>query len=257
MTSIAEENGVSVTTVQRYLDDCSAQFISSYDSLPEHLAFDEFRGVGRKLHFICQDGEKHTIVAILKDRFKNTIIKYFEQFPETVRRTVKTVSMDLNCYYGDIVRQIFPNAEVVIDRFHMVQMVNRSFTGFRVQIMKQLDKRSREYKLLKRYWKLYLKKYKELEGTQQFYDSRLKVPYTQAQIVDEGLKCDETLRNTYDFMQDFMYALADKDTKMIEDLLERNTSQYCEQLRKTIRGPSERTEGLLLMVLECYSQTAV
>jgi transposase len=235
MTSIAEENGVSVATVQRYLDDCSAQFISSYDSLPEHLAFDEFRGVGRKLHFICQDGEKHTIVAILKDRFKNTIIKYFEQFPETVRRTVKTVSMDLNCYYGDIVRQIFPNAEVVIDRFHMVQMVNRSFTGFRVQVMKQLDKRSREYKLLKRYWKLYLKKYKELEGTQQFYDSCLKVPYTQAQIVDEGLKCDKTLRNTYDFMQDFMYALADKDTKMIEDLLDRNTSQYCEQLRKTIR----------------------
>lgn len=98
--------------------------------------------------------------------------------------------------------------------------------------MKQLDKRSREYKLLKRYWKLYLKKYKELEGTQQFYDSRLKVPYTQAQIVDEGLKCDETLRNTYDFMQDFMYALADKDTKMIENLLERNTSQYCRATKK-------------------------
>ena len=53
--------------------------------------------------------------------------------------------------------------------------------------MKQLDKRSREYKLLKRYWKLYLKKYKELEGTQQFYDNCLKVPYTQAQIVDRGL----------------------------------------------------------------------
>ncbi|MCD5437337.1 transposase, partial [Lactobacillus delbrueckii subsp. lactis] len=82
------------------------------------------------------------------------------QFPEIVRKTVRTVSMDLNCYYGDIVRQIFPNAELVIDRFHMVQMVNRSFIGFRVQVMKQLDKKSREYKLLKRYWKLYMKKYK-------------------------------------------------------------------------------------------------
>ncbi|WP_260262773.1 transposase, partial [Lactobacillus delbrueckii] len=68
-----------------------------------------------------------------------SIIKYFLQFPEIVRKTVRTVSMDLNCYYGDIVRQIFPNAELVIDRFHMVQMVNRSFIGFRVQVMKQLD----------------------------------------------------------------------------------------------------------------------
>ncbi|MBT8949886.1 transposase, partial [Lactobacillus delbrueckii subsp. bulgaricus] len=119
-------------TVQRYLDHCSAQFTPSFDSLPEHLAFDEFRGVGRKLHFICQDGEKHTIVAILENRFKNTIIKYFLQFPEIVRKTVRTVSMDLNCYYGDIVRHIFQNAELVIDRFHMVQMVNRSFIGFRV-----------------------------------------------------------------------------------------------------------------------------
>lgn len=79
--------------------------------------------------------------------------------------------MDLNCYYGDIVRQVFPNAELVIDRFHMVQMVNRSFIGFRVQVMKQLAKKSREYKLLKRYWKLYMKKYKDLEGSKQFYDS--------------------------------------------------------------------------------------
>lgn len=75
MTSIAEENGVSVTTVQRYLDHCSAQFTSSFDSLPEHLAFDEFRGRGRRQHFICQDGEKHTIVAILENRFKKSQLR--------------------------------------------------------------------------------------------------------------------------------------------------------------------------------------
>ena len=36
-----------------------------------------------------------------------------------------------------------------IDRFHMVQMLTRSFNIFRVQIMKQFNKSSREYKLLK------------------------------------------------------------------------------------------------------------
>lgn len=208
----------------------------SFDSLPEHLAFDEFRGVGRKLHFICQDGEKHTIVVILQNRFKSTIRKYFEQFPETTRKAVKTVSTDLNCYYGSLARELFPNAKVVVDRFHMVQMVTRSFTGFRVQVMKEMDKTSREYKLLKSHWKLYLKKYKELEGTHQVYNRSLRAPYTQSQIVSEGLQCDETLENTYNFMQDFMYALKYKDPEKIEELLSGNTRQYCPQLRTTIRS---------------------
>lgn len=236
MTSIARENSVSVTTVQRCLDECSAQFTPSFDSLPEHLAFDEFRGVGRKLHFICQDGEKHTIVVILQNRFKSTIRKYFEQFPETTRKAVKTVSTDLNCYYGSLARELFPNAKVVVDRFHMVQMVTRSFTGFRVQVMKEMDKTSREYKLLKSHWKLYLKKYKELEGTHQVYNRSLRAPYTQSQIVSEGLQCDETLENTYNFMQDFMYALKYKNPEKIEELLSGNTRQYCPQLRTTIRS---------------------
>ena len=52
MTSIARENNVSVNTVQRVLGSCSHQFNSSYDYLPEHLAFDEFKGVYRTLHFM-------------------------------------------------------------------------------------------------------------------------------------------------------------------------------------------------------------
>ena len=52
MTSIARENNVSVNTVQRVLGSCSHQFSSSYDYLPEHLAFDEFKGVDRTLHFM-------------------------------------------------------------------------------------------------------------------------------------------------------------------------------------------------------------
>ena len=58
MTSIAREYNVSVNTVQRVLASCSHRFIDGYDYLPEHLAFDEFKGVDRKLHFICLDGEK-------------------------------------------------------------------------------------------------------------------------------------------------------------------------------------------------------
>ena len=75
---------------------------------------------------------------------------------------VKTVTMDLNYYYPIVARELFPNAQIVIDRFHMVQMLTRSFNSLRVQTMKQFKKQSREYKLLKSTWKLYLMKYDKL-----------------------------------------------------------------------------------------------
>ena len=111
-----------------------------------HLAFDEFKGVGKKLHFICLDGDTHKVVQILRTRFKPDILRYFYKFTPTARATV---TVNLNCYYPLVARELFPNAQIVIDRFHIVQMLTRSFNSLRIQIMKQFNKRSREYKLLK------------------------------------------------------------------------------------------------------------
>lgn len=50
MTSIAREHNLSVNTVQRVLENCSSNFYDDFERLPTHLAFDEFLGVGKKLH---------------------------------------------------------------------------------------------------------------------------------------------------------------------------------------------------------------
>ena len=138
MTSIAREHNVSVNTVQRVLESCSSKFYDDFDHLPERLAFDEFKGVGKKLHFICLDGNTHKVkvVQILRTRFKPNILRYFYKFTPKARSMVKTVTMALNCYYSLIARELFPNAQIVIDHFHMVQMLTRSFNSLRVQIMK-------------------------------------------------------------------------------------------------------------------------
>lgn len=126
MTSIARENNVSVNTVSRVLARFDTPFHFGYANLPKHLAFDEFRGIGRQLYFIAIDGHTHKIIKILPDRYKMSIIKYFRKFTPKARNQVKTVSMNLNACYQDIVRQLFPNAQIIIDRFHIVQMLNRS-----------------------------------------------------------------------------------------------------------------------------------
>ncbi len=165
MTSIAREHNLSVNTVQRVLESCSSRFYDDFDYLPEHLAFDEFKGVGKKLHFICLDGDSHQVVQILRTRFKPEILRYFSPL-----RLEQTVSMDLNCYYLIVAKELFPNAQIVIDRFHMVQMLTRSLNSLRVQTMKLFKKQSREYKLLKSTWKLYLMKYDKLNKKTPYYD---------------------------------------------------------------------------------------
>ena len=95
-----------------------------------------------------------------------------------------------------------------IDRFHMVQMLTRSFNIFRVQIMKQFNKSSREYKLLKSPWKLYPMRYDRLNRT------NFKDYLTQEHVVLDSLDCDQTLENTYWVMQDFMVVLKELTVRL-------------------------------------------
>ena len=141
MDSIFPEH---ILSVQRVLESCSSKFYDEFDRLPEHLAFDEFKGVDKKLHFICLDGDSHQVVQILRTRFKPEILRYFYKFSPKAGAMVKIVTIDLNCYYPLVAREFFPNAQIVIYRFHMVQMHTRSFNSFRVQTMKQFKKQNRD-----------------------------------------------------------------------------------------------------------------
>ena len=223
MTSIAREHDLVVNTVQRVLESCSSKFYDDLDRLPEHLAFDEFKGVSKKLHFICLDGDSHQVVQILRTRFKPEILRYFYKFSPNARARVKTVTMDLNCYYPIVAQELFPNAQIVIDRFHMVQMLTRSFNSLRVQTMKHFKKQSREYKLLKSTWRLYLMKYDKLNKM---------TPY-------------------YEVMQDFMAAIKNKDKKQIIRLLH-SKQAVGKQMHQTLLTFKYNYTGILNSISSRY-----
>lgn len=219
MKSIARQTSTSTNTVQRVLERYGYSTVEDTDWLPEYLAFDEFRGVGRQLHFIAIDGHTHKIVKVLPTRLKKDIINYFKRFPLTVRNKVKTVTMDLNYYYDIMAKELFPNAQVILDRFHIVQMLNRSFNSCHIQEMKKHKKGAKEYNLLKYYWKLYLKPFEDLEKVKPYHQPRLKDTLTQEQVVADGLRLSPELENTYNLMQDISKALRDRDTDKLKDLI--------------------------------------
>ena len=132
---------------------------------------------------------------------------------------VSPVALDLNFFYQDIVRSCLPNVEIVIDRFHMVQMLTRSLNSLRVQVMKKFKNTSREYKLLKALWKLYLKMYQELDKIHPHYNWHYKDSLTQEQVVNEGIACSTELTNAYNLLQSFYDALAAKDPQAIKEVI--------------------------------------
>ena len=73
--------------------------------------------------------------------------------------------------------------------------------------MKTFDKRSRQYQLLKSPWKLYLKKFDELEKVYPYYNWHYKDCLTQAQVVTESINTSTTLENLYNLMQSFIQAV--------------------------------------------------
>lgn len=257
MTAIAQVNNVSANTVLRTLKHFAHQpQAADYEQLPEHLGVDEFRGVGRQLHFICVDGETHKIIKILSTRLKQDILTYFEKFPLIVRSKVKTVTMDLNAYYQGLARVLFPNAQIIIDRFHIVQMLNRSFNQLRVQTMKQFKHSDRRYILLKYYWKLYLKPFNQLELKQVKYYRHLKQPMTQGQIVSEGLDASTQLRAAYDFIQDFYQALCSHNCQKIATLF-KCKANLGPQLRTTLQTFRRNRQAVLNAATSSYSNGCV
>ncbi|WP_142351617.1 transposase, partial [Staphylococcus caeli] len=108
------------------------------DTLPNHLSFDEFKStkdVEGAMSFIYCDGITHEILDILPDRRKGELEKYFSRFPLKTRARVKTISIDMYKPYIKLIKKLFPNAKIIIDRFHIVQAINREINRCRVSVM--------------------------------------------------------------------------------------------------------------------------
>lgn len=198
MSSIAAQYNVSTNTICRRLTLLGKQMQPAYNGLPRQLCIDEFRSTGNQMSFITLDANTHDIITILPGR-KNAEIKHFfkTRYSNKNRRRVHQIVMDFNSQYQSVMKELFPHAKLVADNFHLVQMTLRFLNQTRVQLMKQFKPKTRQYRVLKFYWRLYLKSYESLEKTQVWWFKHLKDRLTQEQVVLEGLGLSEQVTQTY------------------------------------------------------------
>lgn len=197
-TSIAKECHCSVTTVMRYFG------IVSYPKpqLPSVIAIDEFKGNagGHKFQCILSDPVNKKLLDILPSRKSEDLYAYFSSFPMEERCRVKYVVMDLSPLFSSVVRQCFPNAKIVADKFHVLRLANWAMEAIRKEEQKKFAKTRRIY-FKKSRWILLKRKAKLNEEEMQQLANMLTV--------------SERLRKAYLLKEEFYDMINSPDQKQL------------------------------------------
>lgn len=223
---IAKKFFVSDGTITRILREATKVYQPNKKYLPAVLCMDEFKSmksVAGSMSFICVDGTTNKLFTILEDHRLFKLTQYFMRFPRKARLNVKYLVMDMNARYNQLLKKVFPNAEIVTDRFHIVQHINRNFNQLRVQIMNRFrtsrSEDQKKYRRLKRYWKLLLKESDKLEPLKRHYHRLFKKEVSQTEVIDELLSYSEELRKAYDFIQLLRYYFNKCDNEGFQETL--------------------------------------
>ena len=161
------------------------------------MSWDEYSFKKGKMSFIAQDFDSLTILAILDGRTQATIRNHFLRYSRQVRNRVKVITMDMFSPYYDIAKKLFPSAKIVLNRFHIVQHLSRAMNRLRVQFMNQFDRKSHEYRALKRYWKLIQQDSRKL-SEKRFYRPTFRIHLTNKEILEKLLSYSQELREHYE-----------------------------------------------------------
>ena len=220
---IAKEHNVSFATVQRILKDTSLYTKNNFVYLPKEISLDEFRAFNSKkaakFAMNIVDCETHKILDICVDRKLGYVKRYFEQYPTKIREEVKIVCMDMYQPYISLTKVMFPNAKIVLDRFHILQNVSRALNAYRIELMKRYDKKDGMYKIFKRYGMLLTKSRGKLEMNKARWIPHLQTLKTEEYLLNQMLSTDEKLRNSYWIYQTIRTAIKLNSMEMIESIL--------------------------------------
>jgi transposase len=78
-------------------------------------------------------GKKGAIVVMVKGTKADTVIKILDKLPLKVRSKVEEVTLDMAGNMGMIVKKSFPNATLVIDRFHVQKLALDALQEIRIK----------------------------------------------------------------------------------------------------------------------------
>ena len=237
---IAKRFRVSPNTVERIIDSYYENKKIYKNYLPEILSFDEFKSVksadGAMSFHMC-DGKTGKTIDIIEDRRLNNLMRYFSYYTHKARSKVKLIVIDMYSPYVSLIKAMFPNANIIIDKFHLVNLISTSLNKTRIKVMKK-DKKN--YNKFKRYWRLLLKSQDELNNSKWKRYWCFDGLITQSDIVNYLINTDKELNETYKIYQSLLYALKHNKYNNISEYMKtsiKTLKSYLPHIKNTLTNP--------------------
>lgn len=232
---IAKRYRVSPNTVERIIDSYYETKKLYKHHLPEVLSFDEFKSVKSAdgaMSFHMVDGKTGKTIDIVEDRRLKSLLTYFSYYTHKARSKVKLIVIDMYSPYISLIKVMFPNAEIIIDKFHLTQLISTALNKTRIMLMKK-DKKN--YNKLKRYWRLILKPRNELDISKwrkyRCFDSLI----TQQDVVNYLINTSEKLRQTYEVYQNILSAIQSNNYLELEKALNTQNDKISSYMKTSIK----------------------
>lgn len=207
LKAVSEQTNVSTSTVGKILDSITY----GRAKLDEAISIDEFKGnaASEKYQCILVNPIKHRVLDILPDRKRANLASYFYSIPKAERNRVKFFSCDMWEQYVDLAMIYFPNATIVIDKYHFVRQVSWAIENVRKRLQKTMSPNLRKY--YKRSRSLILKRYDKLKDEDKqacdlmlLYNDDLRLAhYLKEQFfkICQNTKYSEQRRDFFDWIK--------------------------------------------------------
>ncbi len=101
------------------------------------------------MSFIYMDYKNSKIIDIVEDRILYNLKNHFSRYTIKARNSVKFIVIDMYKPYISLIKEMFKNAKIIIDRFHIVQLFSRAMNKTRIKVM---NENKDYYNRLKRYY---------------------------------------------------------------------------------------------------------
>ena len=186
------------------------------------LGIDEFKATKdtkSKMAFIVVNQDNRNIFDINNSRLSKDIEKYFKRYSKQERDKVKFITMDLYKPYYKLIHNLFKNATLISDRFHIIIQARNALDNTRVKLC---NKSNPNYKKLKKYWKLILKKENELDDKNKQYNKHFRKEITEKEIVTYLINTNKTLYIEYQIYQGLDKTINTRDKDLFYKIVSNN-----------------------------------
>ena len=231
---IAKRLDVSVSKIDRKLNEISSHTVLRHECLPTSMNWDEFKATNDtkgKMAFMIVDNKTGNIFDINDSRKSRDLEKYFRRYSKKQRDKVKLISTDFYSGYIYLAKKLFKKANIVIDRFHIVIQAYNALNMTRVKLC---YKSNPNYNKLKTFWKLIVKNENDLSDIKK-YDNHFKKEVSQKDIVSYLINTDITLKSTYECYQGLINSIKDKDFNKFKNIIFHKNNNISSKMNKVIK----------------------